>query len=172
MFCKKGVLRNFTNLTGKLLCESLLFNKVTGLSPVTVLKKRLWHECFPVNFAKFLRTSFFTELGRLEEKGAVHEKKIIFKPEQIRMLKTLNVAQSDHITICMFIKILNHIYDHNYLLFINQRISINWGTKLIYVDTNKGAQGFDIALTYLPLRLEREETLKYRCVCRSPYGKV
>ena len=172
MFCKKGVLRNFTNLTGKLLCESLLFNKVTGLSPVTVLKKRLWHECFPVNFAKFLRTSFFTELGRLEEKGAVHEKKIIFKPEQIRMLKTLNVAQSDHITICMFIKILNHIYDHNYLFFINQRISINWGTKLIYVDTNKGAQGFDIALTYLPLRLEREETLKYRCVCRSPYGKV
>ena len=25
------------------------------------LKKRLWHRCFPVNFVKFLRTSFFTE---------------------------------------------------------------------------------------------------------------
>ena len=25
------------------------------------LKKRLWHRCFPVNFAKFLRTTFFTE---------------------------------------------------------------------------------------------------------------
>ena len=24
--------------------------------PVTLLKKRLWHKCFPVNFAKFLRT--------------------------------------------------------------------------------------------------------------------
>ena len=24
----------------------------------TLLKKRLWHRCFPVNFAKFLRTSF------------------------------------------------------------------------------------------------------------------
>ena len=23
--------------------------------------KRLWHKCFPVNFAKFLRTPFFTE---------------------------------------------------------------------------------------------------------------
>ena len=23
--------------------------------------ERLWHRCFPVNFAKFLRTSFFTE---------------------------------------------------------------------------------------------------------------
>ena len=26
-----------------------------------LLKKRPWHRCFPVNFAKFLRTPFFTE---------------------------------------------------------------------------------------------------------------
>ena len=26
--------------------------------PATLLKKRLWHRGFPVNFAKFLRTSF------------------------------------------------------------------------------------------------------------------
>ena len=32
-----------------------LFNKVAGLRPVILLKKRLWHRCFPVNFAKFLR---------------------------------------------------------------------------------------------------------------------
>ena len=25
----------------------------------TLLKKRLWHRCFPVNFTKFLRTPFF-----------------------------------------------------------------------------------------------------------------
>ena len=30
-------------------------------APATLLKKRLWHRCFPVNFAKFLRTPFFTE---------------------------------------------------------------------------------------------------------------
>ena len=29
--------------------------------PATLLKKRLWHRCFPVNFAKFLRTPFLTE---------------------------------------------------------------------------------------------------------------
>ena len=29
------------------------------LKPATLLKKRLWHKCFPVNFAKFLRKSFF-----------------------------------------------------------------------------------------------------------------
>ena len=34
------------------------FNKVVGLRPVTLLKKSLWHSCFPVNFAKFLRTLF------------------------------------------------------------------------------------------------------------------
>ena len=27
----------------------------------TLLKKTLWHKCFPVNFEKFLRTPFLTE---------------------------------------------------------------------------------------------------------------
>ena len=61
VFCKKGVLRNFAKFTGKHLCQSLFFNKVAGLRPATLLKKRLWHRCFPVNFAKFLRTPFLTE---------------------------------------------------------------------------------------------------------------
>ena len=30
-------------------------------APATLSKKRLWHRCFPVNFTKFLRTTFFTE---------------------------------------------------------------------------------------------------------------
>ena len=34
-----------------------LFNKVAG-QPPTILKKRLWHRCFPVNFVKFLWTPF------------------------------------------------------------------------------------------------------------------
>ena len=37
------------------------FNKIPGLRPgkeETILKKRLWQRCFPVNFAKFLRTPF------------------------------------------------------------------------------------------------------------------
>ena len=61
VFCKKGVLENFTKFTGKHLCQSLFFNKVVGLSPATLLKKELWHGCFPVNFAKFSRTLFFIE---------------------------------------------------------------------------------------------------------------
>ena len=53
---KKGVLKNFAKFTGKHLCSSLFLNKVAGLRPVTLFKKRLWHRCFPVNFAKFLGT--------------------------------------------------------------------------------------------------------------------
>ena len=58
---KKGVLRNFTKFTGKHLCQSPFFNKVADLRPEILLEKRLWHRCFSVNFAKFLRTSFLIE---------------------------------------------------------------------------------------------------------------
>ena len=65
---KKGVvyicvLRNFTKFTGKHLCQSLFFNKVASLRPATLFKKRLWHRCFPVDFVKFLRTTFYTSGG-------------------------------------------------------------------------------------------------------------
>ena len=60
MFYKKCVLRNVAKLTGKHLCQSLFFNKVAGLGPANLLKKDS-NRCFPVNFAKFLRTPFFTE---------------------------------------------------------------------------------------------------------------
>ena len=67
---KKGVLRNFTKFTGKHLCLSLSFNKVAGLKPATLLKKRLWHRCFPVNFAKFSITPFLQNTsGRLLPKS-------------------------------------------------------------------------------------------------------
>ena len=47
MVCKKGVLRNFATFHA-------------------FLKKSLWHRCFPVNFMKFLRTTFLQNTsGRL-----------------------------------------------------------------------------------------------------------
>ena len=53
---RKVVLRNFVKFTWKHLCQRLFFNKVAGLSPAILFKKRLFRGCFPVNFAKFLRT--------------------------------------------------------------------------------------------------------------------
>ena len=48
VFCKKGVLGNFTKFTGK-----------HRLRPAALLKKRLWRRCFLVSFAKFLRKIFY-----------------------------------------------------------------------------------------------------------------
>ena len=47
VFCKKGLPKILTRFTGK-----------KSLKHAALLKKRLWHLFFPVNFAKFLRTSF------------------------------------------------------------------------------------------------------------------
>ena len=42
------------------------FEKSKGLRSATLLKKRLWNRCFPLNFAKFLRTPFVQNTsGRL-----------------------------------------------------------------------------------------------------------
>ena len=65
-FVKKGVPKSITKFTGKHLCQCLFFNKVAGLIPATLLKKRLWYRCFPVNFVKFLKTRFLQNIsGRL-----------------------------------------------------------------------------------------------------------
>ena len=50
VFCKKCVLRNFAKFTGNHLSQSLFFIKKEALAQVKL-----------VNFAKFLRTPFFTE---------------------------------------------------------------------------------------------------------------
>ena len=61
LFCKKAALKNFVKFTEKHLHQSLLFNKVAGLRPTTLLKRDLWYSCFPVNFTKCLRTPFSIE---------------------------------------------------------------------------------------------------------------
>ena len=52
-FVRKSILRNLAKFAEKHLCQ--------GLRPVTLLKKRLWHRCFPVNFCKISKNTFFTE---------------------------------------------------------------------------------------------------------------
>ena len=41
VFCKKVVLKNFAKFTGKHLCQSLLFNKVSGPGSFNFLQKRI-----------------------------------------------------------------------------------------------------------------------------------
>ena len=66
VFCKKMCSWKFHKIHRKTPVPEAFFNKVvgrdflwcSGLRPATLLKKRLWYRCFPVNFVKFPRTSF------------------------------------------------------------------------------------------------------------------
>ena len=60
---RKDVLSNFAKFTGNTCARVSILLKLQ-VWPATLLKWRLWRRCFPVNFAKFLRTPFFrTHLG-------------------------------------------------------------------------------------------------------------
>ena len=58
MSCKKDILKNFVNSQENTRARVSFLIKLQ-LRPATLLKKRLWYTCFPMNFAKFLRTPFF-----------------------------------------------------------------------------------------------------------------
>ena len=49
VFSKKSALRNFAKFTRENLFQSLFFDKIAA----TLLKKRLWHRCFPGSFWNF-----------------------------------------------------------------------------------------------------------------------
>ena len=52
---RKGAVLEISQNSQENTCASLFFNKVAGLTPANLLKQRLWHRCFPVNFVTFLR---------------------------------------------------------------------------------------------------------------------
>ena len=56
VFCKKGVLRNFTKVTGKQLCQSLFFNKVASLIPE---RKETLKQMFSCEFCEISKNTFF-----------------------------------------------------------------------------------------------------------------
>ena len=55
MFCKKGVLRNFSEFTGKHLCQSIFFNKVEGLN---FIKKETLAQVFSYEFCEISKNTF------------------------------------------------------------------------------------------------------------------
>ena len=53
-----GALKSFAKFTGKHLWQSLSFDKLANYRLAPLLKKRLQHRCFHMNFTKFLQTAF------------------------------------------------------------------------------------------------------------------
>ena len=58
---KKMFLKISQNFQENICARVSFLIKLRGLRAATLLKKKLWHKCFPMNFAKYLRTPFFTE---------------------------------------------------------------------------------------------------------------
>ena len=58
---RKLFLQILRNLQENACARDSFLLKFAGLRPKTLLKRRRWQRCFPVSFAKFLRTPFFTE---------------------------------------------------------------------------------------------------------------
>ena len=58
--CKKGV-SEISQKSQENTCARVPFFNKAALRPTTLLKNRLWHRCFLVDFAKFLGTPFLTE---------------------------------------------------------------------------------------------------------------
>ena len=55
---KKVLLKIMENSLENSSARVSFLKNFAGLKPATLFKKRLWHSCFPVSFAKFLRTDF------------------------------------------------------------------------------------------------------------------
>ena len=120
VLCKKDVLRNFEIL----LCQSLTFNKVSGLRLTNLLKKRPWHRCFSANFVKFWRAPFIIEgLWWLLLKYSVKTK----------MLKILQISQENNCDWVSFFRqpILKNICER--LLLENQFLKSEFLTSLIFL---------------------------------------
>ena len=107
---KKVFFKNFTKFTGKHLCWSLFFNKVSGLRPAILLKKKLQQRCFPVNFVKFLRTSFLQNTSQRLLLFAIHLT-ISFCKEVLYIYSNLLLLErSQKLTILPSVQFANTFY--------------------------------------------------------------
>ena len=72
VFCNKRVLRNVTNFTGKHLCKSLFFNKVSGLT-CNFIKKETQAQVFSCESCEISKNTFFHRTHLVAASGMLHE---------------------------------------------------------------------------------------------------
>ena len=96
----KDVLRNFAKFTGK------------GLKHSTLSKKSFWNRCFPVNFAKFIRTLFLQNTsGRLLLEDEEPPEYFFFFLTSINYIPSFNMFfHISKMNRCYIICIIVHIY--------------------------------------------------------------
>ena len=76
LFCEMVLLEISQNSQENSCVRASFLIKLQVSRPATLFKKRPWHRCFPVNFAKFLRTLFYYRTPPVDaSKGWWHSKK-------------------------------------------------------------------------------------------------
>ena len=113
VFCKKGVLENFAKFTGKHPCQSLFFLRLA-----TLLKKRLWHRCFPRNFAKFLRTPPTEHLRWLLRFLTVPKKYCMWMNSNFTGTQSWNKCKHFHLFLILMLK-KSEFFNVKLILFMN-----------------------------------------------------
>ena len=85
--CSIGVLKNFTKFTGKLLCQSLFFNKVQA-SGLQLYWKETLSKVFPCQFCDIFKNTFFTEYIQMIASGnpfnPSHQEKFLQHDQNLR----------------------------------------------------------------------------------------
>ena len=119
-----------------------------------LLKKRPWHRCFPVNFAKFLRTPFFTENLRWLLLDILYDLRMIIlvvQPVYIILLKmsllkalvryfltnlyfSLNDSPSKTMKAVFFYFILKALFDLKIVNFLYFYLSLFFSLSVIALD--------------------------------------
>ena len=104
MFCRKGVLKNFTNFTGKYLCWRLFLIK---LHTCNFIKNGLQHRCFPGKFVKFSRTPTLKNICKLLLLycSALFQYFLVFFSVRLKMKKWEHCRETRQETVPNFINI-------------------------------------------------------------------
>ena len=79
------------------------FNKVADQKACNFVKKKLRHRCFPVKFAKFFRTPFFTEhlCVAASEYTVFHSFTLALEQNRINYNETLHAQSTRIFCTCM-----------------------------------------------------------------------
>ena len=94
----------------------------------TLLKKRLWHRCFPVNFVEFVRTTFFTEHLRWLLQTVFTTKHAF--PMLVLFQPFFLIIKGDFVT---FGKIYLCVKSHSFILSLIPCCPLSFKTELWYL---------------------------------------
>ena len=138
-----SVLRDFTKLTGKYL----------GL-PATLLKNRLWHRCFPVNFVKFLRILFLTEhlwwlllyVPIWARSVSYLKRAVLVKFEQVSEAVVHKFSSK---LVLLKISVKHLCWRHFFIKFIKKRLQLYWKETSIQVFSREICKIFKNTFFYI-----------------------